>query len=467
MRSKVTLDTVFKFVRKNRMYLALVGGGVFLLFINILIFYPGYMSFDTMMQLSQALGVTPVSDWHPPVMAMVWKLLITLTGSVSAMLFFQLLLLWGALTVLSVYVFAWTRKKHFSLIVLLSGLLPFVLNLSGVIWKDSQMAFSLLLASVLILVLIQNKLKRSARYGIVGVIGILIAYACLIRHNAFVAALPLLFLSVRYGLDLKHIRKEIVALVAACLGILLLNVALTAIVNPKSTHPTAAVMVDDIVNVLSKKEIDQAPASLPAKELLRGVIDTCKDKDLRLNSIDYCTDGGRDKLSITYYDDVKATWEYALKTYPVNYAGFRFKAFATFFFSPDKSSYYWAKGIHKNGFGLAVRFNDLGEATRVYVKDFGYKHFSFFFQPWFWAAASVGLLWWSRRLVKMRLFIVLTCTSGLVYTASYLPVVIGMDYRYVYWSMFAVLMSLCAVFIEKYEILPLTARLKKLKPSKR
>ena len=40
---------------------------------NILVFYPGFLSNDSMNQLKQAMGLQPISDLLPPVMTLVWR----------------------------------------------------------------------------------------------------------------------------------------------------------------------------------------------------------------------------------------------------------------------------------------------------------------------------------------------------------------------------------------------------------
>ena len=74
-------------------------------------------------------------------------------------------------------------------------LLPNIVNIANIIWKDVQIAFSLTLAVLLIWFIISSKksLGRVAMYGIVGLTLLLILYAGILRHNALFAVLPILF----------------------------------------------------------------------------------------------------------------------------------------------------------------------------------------------------------------------------------------------------------------------------------
>ena len=62
-----------------------------------IVFYPGYMSPDSISHLEQATGVAHLTDWHPPVMTRLWGFLIRVTGHISSMLIFQLVLLVAAI----------------------------------------------------------------------------------------------------------------------------------------------------------------------------------------------------------------------------------------------------------------------------------------------------------------------------------------------------------------------------------
>ena len=104
--------------------LGLLGGVGFIA--NVLTFYPGYMSNDTLSQLGQALGSQELNDMLPLAMMGLWRLLIAVTGHASAMLFFQLLLLWLGVGLLAVYVFRETGSRKYSLLPFAIGILPVI-----------------------------------------------------------------------------------------------------------------------------------------------------------------------------------------------------------------------------------------------------------------------------------------------------------------------------------------------------
>lgn len=111
---------------------------------NVAIFYPGYMSNDSINQLRQALGLDRPIDLFPPIMTIIWGVLIKLTGKISSMLFLQVGMLWTGLCLVAIYVYRHTQSRKLSIAVLGIALLPFIVDISGVIWKGNQMAFALL-----------------------------------------------------------------------------------------------------------------------------------------------------------------------------------------------------------------------------------------------------------------------------------------------------------------------------------
>lgn len=437
---------------RYRVYVILAIVGFVLFTINAAIFYPGYMSNDSLYQLSQAEGLRQVDDWHPPVMALVWRTLITLTGHVFAMLLFQLGLLWLSLVSLSFYVFKLTRKMKLALIPLFLGFLPFILNISGVIWKDCQMTFSLLLAVVFVILIKESRqLRPLIKYTIMGLIVLLLIYASMIRYNALLAALPIMYLAIHYTTKLTVWREftGVLVMVVLVLGssVFINNIVMHA----KQVHPVVGVMSDDILNSISKSDIAKMNIDAATKQLLTMGMRRCHD-DIQLNTVSNCLLKKGDEVYVvsSHYESLKKAWIYTLLHRPWSYIGFRLEAFARFLFAPDKYAYYWHNGIKENRIGQSVKFKELGGMTETYVKSFGYRLFSFFYQPWFWLTAGVVSLYLSRGIKKYKAIVLALGVSAIIYILSYAPVVIGTDYRYIYWSVVATLLAYGLIALEKY-----------------
>ena len=140
--------------------------------------FPGYMSTDSVQQLTEARS-GHFSDGNPPLMAAQWWLLDRIVSGPILMLLLQGCLFLGGVYVLLQRVLR-PRGAAWAAIGIL--LFPPVLATMAVIWKDAQMAAYLVVG---IAAIIQPRLRTR----LIG-IGLLVA-ACSIRHNALAAVVPL------------------------------------------------------------------------------------------------------------------------------------------------------------------------------------------------------------------------------------------------------------------------------------
>lgn len=103
--------------------------------------------------------------------------------------------------------------------------------------------------------------------------------------------------------------------------------------------------------------------------------------------------------------------------------------------------------IHDNPHGLAFQPNRATVALETYV-DATTRHLGFVFKPWTWLAAALAVLalGWRRRTSSRHADVVVALgASAAFYVVTYLLMVIGYDYRFVYWSALAV--SVAAVLL--------------------
>lgn len=160
----------------------------------VILFYPGLMSPDSVSQYLQSLPGAPLSDWHPPILSIVWRALRAVTGSFGAMIVVQLFLYWGALCALSV----WLGKKNPSdkftkWLPFVFGCAPFSFILSGIIWKDVHMTIALIVACV-VAMYISKSLSRVKLMSLVFIATSALLYAGLVRHSVWLATVPIALL---------------------------------------------------------------------------------------------------------------------------------------------------------------------------------------------------------------------------------------------------------------------------------
>lgn len=404
-----------------------------------IVFYPGYMSPDSISHLEQATGVAHLTDWHPPVMTRLWGFLIRVTGHISSMLIFQLVLLVAAIFILSILVYRHTRNRAWALSVYMIVLLPNIVNIAGVVWKDVQMAFSLTLAVLLIWFIVSSKkpLGRVATYSIAGLALLLILYAGMLRYNALFAVLPILFVLP----SLLTKRTPVWSGLASVIIGLVVTIGVTIVINQPSekTHPITAVQLDDIVYVANFDREHHGRWSM-----YKEIHDTCRDKTKDImNSYIICTTAAQREVLKNQHQGVFNDWLSTIIRYPIRYASYRLATFSIFLFPQPERMYIFQPGIEQNQVGAAVKNEYALSGLAAYVKGGAQANIPLIFQPWLYLAVLVFIYYKSGRIREQvqRRFTRAVALSGLIYIVAYFPMAVAVDYRYIYWSVFATILS--------------------------
>ena len=154
-----------------------------------ILFYPGFMSYDSLHALRSARNGVTDSIW-PPMVSYVWRVVDLVSLNPSAMHFSQVFLLLSSVF----YVAFWfSKNKKITIIFLFVYLcIPAVLGTLAVIWKDVLMA-AFFVASFAI-VLIMKNMRQLNRFLFLFLLAVaMIFLGTCSRHNAFAGALPLIF----------------------------------------------------------------------------------------------------------------------------------------------------------------------------------------------------------------------------------------------------------------------------------
>ena len=153
------------------------------------LFYPGFMSYDTIHALRGARNGVTDSIW-PPMVSYVWRVVDIVSLNPSAMHFSQISLL-----CISIYyiVILFTSRIRYAVIFLLIYLsIPAILGTVAVIWKDVLMS-AFFLFGFMIIVAMKFVINR---WGLVFLL-LLAVFSIFLgicsRHNAITGAVPLLF----------------------------------------------------------------------------------------------------------------------------------------------------------------------------------------------------------------------------------------------------------------------------------
>ncbi|WP_344692606.1 hypothetical protein [Sphingomonas cynarae] len=153
------------------------------------LFWPGIAEYDSVLQYGQALNGR-YDDWHPPVMARLWSVLIAILGpGTGPMLILQL---GGYVIGLALIAAALLRhgRPQAALAIAAIGWWPPFLGWQGVVLKDAQ-AIAALVAAVGIVVAYRLS-GRTVPWPARAIVAAILLYALLARANMVFAIAPLL-----------------------------------------------------------------------------------------------------------------------------------------------------------------------------------------------------------------------------------------------------------------------------------
>ncbi len=417
-------------------YVLALGFALFLLYA-----FPGYMSTDSVQQLTEAHTGT-FSDGNPPLMAAEWWLLDRIISGPLLMLLLQGSLFLGGLFVLLRRLLA-PRAAAWTAIGLL--LFPPIMTTMAVIWKDSQMA-AYLIAGIAAL------LDGRRRVRLVG-LGLLVAAASM-RHNAFAAVVPIVAILFEWTPGQRIWKRLAVIGVVACVMIAL-AFAVTRMLA--SQHVKLTPVFSDIVAVIACTD-DRSDADL--REVLRGTplaVDDGIQLQARVLHVYHDTFrivAGDERLfsgptSEAQWDALNRAWRELVLGDPLAYLRCHYDDFEVI--------------LGMNGAPLRA------PVWNVFLEDPRQADGTSHDASWSLLQAKVGhfLYWLSEDTPVFRpcvyallalVVLVLFCrerlvfallASGLLYELSFFPVGAEPDYRYSHWMITSTCLATVIVFIRR------------------
>ncbi|MBB4714502.1 hypothetical protein BJ965_004384 [Streptomyces luteogriseus] len=406
---------------------------------TVLVFAPGFLSPDSLDQLRQAQGKAPLTDWHPPVLSLVWRALIAVTGSITSMLVLQSAVLWGALGVLAGCVWELTRSRGGSLAVLGVGLAPFVLNFAGVVWKDVHAAFALLAACAVAftgLRLRDRDPRPAVRWALLGLGALFLAYAMLVRKNAFVAAIPVFVMLVLALWRAPGRRTWLTCTAALVAALVVPAAAISLFANPLQTKQGAQIMLDDLVHVLTVDDLRSADVPPTLRDRLVDSARECERVGALSDAYWACYQRPADGLRGDS-GEITSLWLREMSGHVPDYLQYRLRLFATLLFETD---YVYKAGITRNDLGIEVAHPQLADMLGTYVEGMA-TDLRWLFRGWFWLTVALVLAVRPGRGLFAMPVRALGISSA-AYVLGYLPIMPATDFRYVYWPALACTLGL-------------------------
>ncbi|MBD9359376.1 hypothetical protein [Methylomonas fluvii] len=449
----------------QRIELIFIGG--FLAHFGIM--YPGFMCYDAVNQILEAReGV--YSDWHPPLMALIWRVTDNIVPGPAGMLFLQLGLVWtGAYLTFQAFFKPYGGK---ALAPLLGAILflPPLFGISGAILKDMLM-WGALFSAFGIAGHIRNHDEQTPRIAflLLALIVLVLWLAILIRHNALFATIPILSFAL-YRLYPKNSLFGLVrAAVPGAALTLILFVATGAINNrlaDRHTYPWVANASFDIAGVIKRLEdkgrqqaiFDQLAGSLNStgsvEPLLKAYtpmywreVFRTKPPTLQLptNSMESQIHGF-ESLSDQQRQTLHTLWIHTLLAEPVLWVRHRL-AVSKYVLGlvPDNS---WSPVIMAKDFpsDLEQVYGSHPQTTKLqeWLEAGMSKYVEYwFFQPWPYFVLTICLFFAAAfRGVTVNIEVICLTSSAILHEFGLMLAAPSPDFRYSHYMVFCSLLSL-------------------------
>lgn len=395
--------------------------------------YPGYMSFDSTMQLFDVRNGV-YTDGHAPVMTATWSLLEYIAAGPFPMLALQSgLFLFGVAAILR------TQLSDRAAAVTAAAVLLFppVFAPMAVIWRDSLMTAALLGAAGALL-------QPSWRWRVAA--GVLLVIACSCRHGAVLAIIPLGLLATR---DIVWWKRAgiAVAIAVGCAGVA--RIADKILVDKQTYVAQQSLQMLDLVGTLRRARVTNPQDARQALSGLRIAADDRLTKGLSFRG--YTHDG----WTITHGDNrlvepvdtesesaaLERNWRAAIRKYPRAYWSHRYGMTKQMI---GLGNYAWMP-IY-DGFGEPDLMAPLHHRATTSDWQVGMQTFvrlfenTPLFKAWLYLVLAVLLLFVVRR----RPLLVILLASGLAYFVALIFLATSPEYRATHWVIAATSIALAA-----------------------
>lgn len=385
----------------------------------LVVFHPGFMSLDSADQLMQARrGV--FSDWHAPVMSVLWMGLERLVTGPFGMLLLQVAAFWVGLALMARRIAAPLPVKAGFLVVL--AVAPPIVSIAGAIWKDVLMTSLLVLAGGL-----------AGRRFLFWPFALL---ATLSRHNAVLAVLGLVIL---HFAPAGPTLGRLCGALAATVALFAVSLAVNAALVDERMHPMQMFALDDLIAITAStgRAPDVDPCHQRRKDL-RELAPYNEPKAVAAiaswRRFRYCSDD-------TAAGTLVQAWLRTLVTHPIAYATHRAKIARRLLGVDDTpGNFVMARSTYAGSAAVAVEPPAPATALQEWfgariwdLRSYGV------FRPWIYGLLAAGACVLAAR--RGRWWPCCIALSGLTYELGLFLVAPSSDYRYSYWMIVSALIA--------------------------
>jgi hypothetical protein len=404
--------------------------------LQLLCTFPGELISDSREQLQQAL-THQYTDWHPPVMALVWSWLIGLGTGVGGLLALHQLLHWLGIGLIADGCHRTGRRSQ-AWLVLAAGAFPLFLFYDRMIVKDVGMASAFIAGTGMVAWFVVQ--ERRVPGWVMALSGLCLLYGVLIRTNAVFAIGPLLllyFVRSRWPGLAKVIAWSCVT---AVMAVPLSNWVNHGLIGAKSEYSVQSLQLFDLMGIAvdSGDERVMGDKPPPMSEIRSCYTSYWWDTVSPWGSCPQL------RLALGYTTDIDTTdpasiartarlWRAAVLSHPAAYLSHRLQYFnSSLYFIVPAYHFRYSKSALLAPYGTQL-------ITQRDIR-LDYLKSNFLCWPVMWlylGGCALALLaactTASSALSIARLLLI----SGWLFAAAYFLVGVATDFRYYYWSIMA------------------------------
>jgi hypothetical protein len=411
---------------------------VFALFsVNLLIGYPGVVSYDSRLQYAQAV-TGHFSDWHPPIMAWVWSILRLVADGSGPLFAVHVFCYWLGFGLIALTLSVMRRNKT-AWAVVAAGAFPPFMFMNSAILKDVSMAVAFISAFSICFFYRLRGLKIPFTYLIIAM-GLII-YGALVRANGIFGAVPLFIYLVYPALFWRPIYLVVVSLALIATWIPAANLFNHRVLRAMPTNPISSLKRFDLAGIayFSEDKSVYGTNSSATAELVRECYtpvgwETLLWRESCRPALSDISPSGRD-------------WISAIIRHPMAYAIHRLVHFNSelFFIVPRNDTNYGLLLRQDHDIIAGYVTSSLFPSPVVMISNlivFGLVM----------GVVIVGLCYRISRPRASELDDAVACMSisGVVYALAYLIVGVSTSPRYQYWSLMAVCLA-SIIFLSRRE----------------
>ncbi|MFO1519194.1 MAG: hypothetical protein U1F57_05990 [bacterium] len=387
----------------------------------VLTYYPGVMSIDPLWQLEQA-RTGSYNEWHPPLMAFLWSFLDRIVSGPAGILLFHNLLFWVGLYVLVVCT---VKSRPLSALFILGiGLFPPIFALLGTVWKDVGMGVSLVFAAAMLTAATVSRRNLPLWLALPALF-----YAFAVRHNSLFAVAPLLFwmASLLYNKGRGGgFHPKVFAVLCTAFMLLIFygtNRGINRIaLKATPAFPLQMVLIQDFIDLSLEKNQMLLPGLLQRQDAPLSFEEMKQTPpSLVFKRLNLVYDAER-------FSKLKSEWTGEMLKNLGFYLNNRWNRYAAEL-SLSGNVCFPFRNV-SNGSWINDKALDVLNSLRN----------SLFFRAWVYLLLSILLFLYGWRAQNLPIFSL--TLSGILYGAHYFLVAPACEFRYLWWSVLSVLISL-------------------------